>query len=159
MGNYSSIAILNMEILKNLDTYFVTSVAAEYDAGCIVLNQFVDLEILDEILARNLPYPANTCGETEVYTTNQSIKIHRPDQVCINFISQDDLTDEDGDTESLYEFLFVGDDTEYGYCDCFGLKMSDPAPEADEALVEFITNPPAQAIVNEYLRLQKVIFD
>ena len=148
-----------MEILKNLDTYFVTSVAAEYDAGCIVLNQFVDLEILDEILARNLPYPANTCRETEVYTTNQSIKIHRPDQACINFISQDDLTDEDGDTESLYEFLFVGDDTEYGYCDRFGLKMSDPAPEADEALVEFITNPPAQAIVNEYLRLQKVIFD
>ena len=148
-----------MEILKNLDTYFVTSVAAEYDAGCIVLNQFVDLEILDEILARNLPYPANTCRETEVYTTNQSIKIHRPDQACINFISQDDLTDEDGDTESLYEFLFVGDDAEYGYCDCFGLRMSDPTPEANQALVEFITNPPSQAIANEYLRLKKVIFD
>jgi hypothetical protein len=148
-----------MKILENLDTYFITSVAAEYDGGCIVLNQFVDLEILDEILARNLPYPANTCGKTEVYTTNQSIKIHRPDQASINFISQDELTDEDGDTESLYEYLFEGDYSEYGHCDCFGLHMSDPTPEANQALDAFITNPPAQAIVNEYLCLQKMLFD
>jgi len=159
MGTYSSIGILKMKILENLDTYFVTSVAAEYDGGCIVLNQFVDLEILDELLACNLSYPANTCGKTEVYTTNQSIEIYRPDQVCINFVSQDDLTDDEGDTESLYEYLFEGDYSEYGHCDCFGLHMSDPTPEANRALVKFITNPPARTIVNEYLRLQKAIFN
>jgi len=159
MGTYSSITVLNMKILENLDTYFVTSVAAEYDGGCIVLNQFVDLEILDELLACNLPYPANTCGKTEVYTTNQSIKIHRPDQVCFNFISQDDLTDEDGDTESLYQYLFGGEYSEYGQYDCFGLHMSDPTPEANQALIAFITNPPAQEIANEYLRLKQVIFN
>jgi hypothetical protein len=159
MGTCSSITVLNMKILENLDTYFVTSVAAEYDGGCIVLNQFVDLEILDELLASNLPYAANTCGKTEVYTTNQSIKIHRPDQACINFISQDDLTEEGGDTESLYEYLFEGDYSEYGHCDCFGLHMSDPTPEANQALIEFISNPPTQAIANEYLRLKKVIFN
>jgi hypothetical protein len=148
-----------MQIIENLDTYFITSVAAEYDGGCIVLNQFVDLEILDELLTRNLPYPANTCGKTEVYTTNQSIEIIRPDQACIDFVSQDDLTDEDGNAESLYEYLFGGEYSEYGHCDCFGLHMSDPTPEANQALVEFITNPPAQAIANEYLRLRKAIFN
>ena len=158
MGTYSFITTPNMKIIENLDTYFVTSVAAEYDGGCIVLDQFVDLEILDELLACNLPYPANTCGKTEVYTTNQSIKIHRPDQACINFVSQDDLSDEDGGAESLYEYLFEGEYSEYGHCDCFGLHMSDPTAEAKHALIAFITNPPAQEIANEYIRLQKVIF-
>ena len=64
MGTYSFITTPNIKIIENLDTYFVTSVAAEYDGGCIVLDQFVDLEILDELLACNLPYPANTCGKT-----------------------------------------------------------------------------------------------
>jgi hypothetical protein len=148
-----------MKIPENLDTYFVTNVAAEYDGGCIVMNQFVDLEILDELLSRNLPYPANTCGETEVYTTNQSLETICPNQTSINFISQDDLTDKDGNTESLYKFLFGGEYSEYGHCDCLGLHMSDPTPEANLALVEFASNPSAQTVVTEYLRLKKAIFD
>ena len=50
------------------ETLYVTSVAAEYDCSFFILDQYVPLTVLQDILDTYSIVPCNTIGKTEVWT-------------------------------------------------------------------------------------------
>ena len=81
-----------MSAKSKFETFYVQSMAAEYDGGYIFLpeDQYIDPIILNEILEANNSFPCNTTGKMEVWTTNPSLQ-PKSEWECITYVPKDDL--------------------------------------------------------------------
>lgn len=138
-----------MTNFTTLDTFYVTSVAAEYDSGHVVWDSEIDLDVLNHFIALRCPFPANTCGFTEAWTTNPSLKTKNADEVEIIYVSPEKL--KEAECNSLYEYVF-GDSGEYQGRDSKGVYFSDGnIDQVSEALECFIEKKLPEELVAEYL--------
>ena len=141
---------------SKFETFYVQSMAAEYDSGYIFLpeHQYVDPLILNELLEANNSFPCNTTGEMEVWTTNPDLQA-RSKWECINYVSKDDL--KESACESLLDYL-TGGDYEMGSHwnpSFLSVTWSDGDQEdVEEAISNHLEAAPSQADVDEYKRLK-----
>jgi len=96
-----------MKNFKNLLTYYITETAAEYDAGQVVWDSEINLDVLDHFISLRCPFPANTCGKTEAWTTDSALTVRNEDEVEVIYISPGDLNE--AGCSSLYEYVFGED--------------------------------------------------
>ena len=145
-----------MSVESKFETFYVQSMAAEYDSGYIFLpeDQYVDPLILDEILEANNSFPCNTTGEMEVWTTNPDLQA-RSKWECINYVSKDDL--KESAFESLLDYL-TGGDYEMGSHwnpSFLSVTWSDGDQEdVEEAICNYLDAALSQADLDEYKRLK-----
>ena len=78
---------------KSLETFYIIDVASECLAGSIVMGQYIDPYMVDEILQDNAGIPCNTCGKMQIYTTNPKVKA-KTEWEEVNLISDEDLLQE-----------------------------------------------------------------
>ena len=132
------------------------AIAAEHDSGNIFLprNKCVDPLILDAILQANNPFPCNTVGKTDLFTTDPYLTAIS-DEECITYFSQEDLKDLGCD--SLFGAL-VGADGEYSSMrnhlnPCFlSVNWSEGNQEdVEKAIANYLDAAPSQADIDESL--------
>ena len=117
----------------------------------------MDPLILNEILQANNPFPCNTVGKIDLFTTNPSLTASS-DEECLTFVSQEDLKNLGCD--SLFEAL-VGADGEYSFmrdhwnpC-ALSVTWSDGHQEdVETAIANFLDAAHSQADIEEYKRLK-----
>ena len=142
---------------SKFETFYVQSMASEYDSGCIFLSedQYVEPLVLNEILEANNPFPCDTTGKMEVWTTNPNLQ-PKSECECVNFVSEDDLKEWECDTlfDSLVEseYAGIGD----GWNPRFlSVTWSDGDQEdVEEAISHHLEAAPSQADLDEYMRLK-----
>jgi len=78
---------------RSLKTFYIIDVASECLAGSIVMGQYIDPYMVDEILQDNAGIPCNTCGKMQIYTTNPKLKA-KTEWEEVNLISDEDLLQE-----------------------------------------------------------------
>ena len=150
-----SIELKSNSIPKS-ETFYIQSIASECDCGHILLpeDQYVDPLVLNEILEANNPFPCNTTGKMEVWTTNPALQA-KSEWECINYVSEDDL--KEWDCVSLFDSLITGD-YEMGahWNPCFlSVTWSDGDQEdVEEAISNYLDAAPSQADLEEYKRLK-----
>ena len=142
---------------SKFETFYVQARAFECDSGYIFLpaDQYVDPIILNEILEANNPFPCNTTGKMEVWTTNPNLQ-PKSEWECINYVSSDDL--KEWECETLFDLLVeseyagIGD----GWNPRFlSVTWSDGDQEdVEEAISNHLEAAPSQADVDEYKRLK-----
>ena len=145
-----------MPVNSKFETFFVQSMAAEYDSGYIFLpeHQYVDPLILHEILEANNSFPCNTTGVMEVWTTNPDLQTLSKWE-SMNYVSKDDL--KESACESLLDYLTEGDYELGSHWNPSFLSVtwSDGDQEAvKEAIANYLDAAPSQADVDEYKRLK-----
>ena len=138
------------------ETFCVQSIASECDSGYIFLpaDQYVDPIVLDEILEANNPFPCNTTGKMEVWTTNPDLQA-RSKWECINYVSKDDL--KESACESLLDYLTTGDYEMGSHWNPSFLSVtwSDGDQEdVEEAISNHLDAASSQADIDEYKRLK-----
>ena len=140
-----------MKEFKDLDTYFVTMTAAEYDAGYVVWDSEISLDILDHFISLRCPFPANTCGKTDAWTMNPTLEAKNTDEVDMVYVSPEEIRQ--AECESLYEYLF-GENGEYPAYTSNGVYFSDGDIESvSEALENFTEKKVPEEVVAQYLGL------
>ena len=145
-----------MSAKSKFETFYVQSMASECDSGYIFLtaDQYVDPIVLNEILEANNPFPCNTTGKMEVWTTNPALQA-KSEYECINYVSEDDLKEWECDT--LFDSLITGD-YEMGAQwnpSFLSVTWSDGDQEAaKEAIANYLDAAPSQADIDEYKRLK-----
>ena len=138
------------------ETFCVQSMASECDSGYIFLpaDQYVDPILLNEILEANNPFPCNTTGKMEVWTTNPDL-LARSKWECINYVSEEEL--KEWECDSLFDSLITGD-YEMGshWNPCFlSVTWSDGDQEdVEKAIANYLDAAPSQAHLDEYKRLK-----
>ena len=145
-----------MSIKSNFETFYVQSMAAEYDSGYIFLleDQYVDPLILNEILEANNSFPCNTDGVMEVWTTNPDLKA-RSESECICYVDQQML--KGFGCSSLFEYLTQD---EYEFCTNWdsqrlSVTWTDGNQEdVEKAIADYLDAASSQAEVDEYKRLK-----
>lgn len=78
---------------KSLDTFYILDVAAEYLSGSIVMGEYIDPCMVDEILQDNADIPCNTCGKMQIYTTNPKVKA-KTEWEEVTLVNENDLREE-----------------------------------------------------------------
>ena len=80
--------------------------ASESDTGCIFLlaGQYVDPLILNEILEANNPFPCNTTGKMQAWTTNPDLQ-PKSEWESINHVSEEEL--KEWGFESLFDSCII----------------------------------------------------
>ena len=142
---------------SKFETFYVQSMAAECDCGEIFLpaDQYVNPIVLNEILEATNPFPCNTTGKMEVWTTNPNLQ-PKSEWECINYVSSDDLKEWECDTlfDSLIESEYVGIGD--GWNPRFlSVTWSDGDQEdVEEAISNHLEASPSQADLDEYKRLK-----
>ena len=145
-----------MSINSKFETFYVQSMAAEYDSGYIFLpeSQYVDPAILNEILEANNPFPCNTTGKMEAWTTNPDLQ-PKSEWECINYVSLDGL--KEWGCSSLLQSL-VTDDYETGAHwnpHFLSVTWSDGDQEdVEKAIASYLDASPSQADIDEYKRVK-----
>lgn len=140
-----------MKDFKNLDAYFVTMTAAEYDAGYVVWDSEISLDVLDHFISLRCPFPANTCGKTDAWTANPALEAKNTDEVDTVYVSPEELRQ--AGCESLYEYLF-GENCEYPAYTSTGVYFSDGNIQSvSEALENFVEKQLPEDAVAQYLGL------
>ena len=140
-----------MTNFKDLKTYYITMTAAEYDAGQVVWDSKIDLDVLNHFIALRCPFRANTCGKTEAWTTDSALTVRNKDEVEVVYISSEDLNE--AGYSSLYEYVF-GEDREYPDCESKGVYFSDgDIDEVSESLERFMEKKVPDEAVAQYLEL------
>ena len=128
---------------SKFETFYVQSMASECDSGYIFLpaDQYVDPIILNEILEANNPFPCNTTGKMEVWTTNPNLQ-PKSEWECDTLF--------DSLVES--EYAGIGD----GWNPRFlSVTWSDGDQEdVEEAICNYLDAVPSQADLDEYKRLK-----
>ena len=142
---------------SKFETFYVQSMAAEYDSGYIFLpeDQYIDPIILNEILEANNSFPCNTTGKMEVWTTNPNLQ-PKSEWECINYVSNDDLKEWQCDTlfDSLIESDYAGIGDGWN-ARSLSVTWSDGDQEdVEEAICNYLDAAPSQADVDEYKRLK-----
>ena len=142
---------------SKFETFYVQSMAAEYDSGYIFLpeHQYVDPLILNELLEENNSFPCNTTGKMEVWTTNPNLQ-PKSEWERITYVSKDDL--KQWECESLFHSLISGDYEGIGDSwnpSFLSVTWSDGDQEAvKEAISNYLDAAPLQADIDEYKRLK-----
>ena len=145
-----------MSINSKSETFYLQSMASECDSGCIILpeDQYINPLILNEILEANNPFPCNTTGKMEVWTTIPDLQ-PKSEWESINYVSDEDL--KAWECDSLFDSLITGD-CEMGshWNPCFlSVTWSDGDQEdVEKAIVNYLDAAPSQADVDEYKRLK-----
>ena len=145
-----------MSINSKSETFYLQSMASECDSGCIILpeDQYINPLILNEILEANNPFPCNTTGKMEVWTTNPDLQA-RSKWECINYVSKDDL--KESACESLLDYLTGGDYEMGSHWNPSFLRVtwSDGDQEdVEEAISNHLDAASSQADIDEYKRLK-----
>ena len=141
---------------SEFETFYVQSIASECDCGEIFLphEKYVNPIVLNEILEANNPFPCNTTGKMEVWTTNPNLQ-PKSEWECINYVSDEDL--KEWECDSLFDSLITGD-YEMGshWNPCFlSVTWSDGDQEdVEKAIANYLDAAPSQADVDEYKRLK-----
>ena len=142
---------------SKFETFYVQSMASESDSGCIILpeDQYVNPLILNEILEANNPFPCNTTGKMEAWTTNPDFQ-PKTKWESVNFVSEAELKELECNTlfDSLIESDYAGiGDSWNPYF--LSVTWSDGDQEAvEEAISNYLDAAPSQADVDEYKRLK-----
>ena len=140
-----------MTNFKDLQTYYITMTAAEYDAGHIVWDSEIAIDVLDHFISLRCPFPANTCGKTEAWTTDSALTVRNEDEVDAIYISPEDLNE--AGFSSLYEYVF-GDDRDYPTRESKGVYFSDgDIDEVSQALERFVDKKLPDEVVAQYLEV------
>jgi len=140
-----------MKNFKDLQTYYITMTAAEYDAGHIVWDSEIAIDVLDHFISLRCPFPANTCGKTEAWTTDSALTVLNEDEVDVIYISPEDLNE--AGCSSLYEYVFGGD-LDYLNCESKGVFFSDgDIDEVSQALERFVDKKLPDDVVAQYLEV------
>ncbi len=140
-----------MKNFKDLQTYYITMTAAEYDAGQVVWDSEIDLDVLDHFISLRCPFPANTCGKTEAWTTDSALTVRNEDEVEVIYISPEDLNE--ADCSSLYEYVF-GEDRDYPYYESKGVYFSDGDIDGvSKALEQFVEKKLPDEVVAQCLEV------
>jgi len=140
-----------MKNFKNLLTYYITMTAAEYDAGQVVWDSEIDLDVLDHFISLRCPFPANTCGKTEAWTIDSALTVRNEDEVEVIYISPEDLNE--AGCSSLYEYVF-GEDRDYPNYESKGVYFSDgDIDEVSEALQRFVDKKLPDEVAAQYLEV------
>ena len=140
-----------MTNFKDLQTYYITMTAAEYDAGHIVWDSEIAIDVLDHFISLRCPFPANTCGKTEAWTTDSALTVRNEDEVDVIYISPEDLNE--AGFSSLYEYVFGGD-LDYLNCESKGVFFSDgDIDEVSQALERFVDKKLPDEVVAQYLEV------
>ncbi|WP_137024965.1 hypothetical protein [Synechococcus sp. UW179A] len=142
---------------SNFETFYVLSMASECDSGCIILpeDQYVNPLILNEILEANNPFPCNTTGKMEVWTTNPDFQ-PKSKWESVNFVSEAELKELECNTlfDSLIESDYAGIGDGWNP-DFLSVTWSDGDQEdVEEAISNYLDAVPSQADVDEYKRLK-----
>ena len=142
---------------SEFETFYVQFMASECDSGYIFLpaDQYIDPIILNEILEANNPFPCNTTGKMEVWTTNPDLQA-KSEYECVNYVSEDDL--KEWECQTLFDSLIEG---EYagigdGWNPRFlSVTWSDGDQEdVEEAISNHLDAASSQADLDEYKRLK-----
>jgi hypothetical protein len=140
-----------MTNFKDLQTYYITMTAAEYDAGHIVWDSEIAIDVLDHFISLRCPFPANTCGKTEAWTIDSALTVRNEDEVDVIYISPEDLNE--AGFSSLYEYVF-GDDRGYPTRESKGVYFSDgDIDEVSQALERFVDKKLPDEVVAQYLEV------
>ena len=146
-----------MPVNSKFETFYVQSMAAEYDSGYIFLpeDKYVDPIILNEILEANNSFPCNTTGKMEVWTTNLNLQ-PKSELECITYVSKDDL--KQWECESLFHSLISGDYEGIGDSwkpRFLSVSWSEGNQEdVEKAIADYLDAAPSQADIDEYKRLK-----
>ena len=145
-----------MPVNSKFETFYVQSMAAEYDSGYIFLpeHQYVDPLILNELLEANNSFPCNTTGEMKVWTTNPDLQA-RSKWECINYVFKDDL--KESVCERLLDYLTGGDYEMGSHWNprFLSVTWSDGDQEdVEEAISNHLDAASSQADIDEYKRLK-----
>ena len=146
-----------MSIKSKLETFYVQSMAAEYDSGYIFLpeDKYVDPLILNEILEANNSFPCNTTGKMEVWTTIPDLQ-PKSQWESINHVSEEEL--KEWGFESLFDSLIADDYAGIGDSwnpHCLSVSWSHGNQEdVEKAIANFLDAAHSQADIEEYKRLK-----
>ena len=146
-----------MSAKSKFETFYIQSMAAEYDSGYIFLpeDKYVDPLILDEILEANNSFPCNTTGKMEVWTTNPNLQ-PKSEWERITYVSKDDL--KQWECESLFHSLISGDYEGIGDSwkpRFLSVSWSEGNQEdVEKAIADYLDAAPSQADIDEYKRLK-----
>lgn len=80
---------MTMTNFSSLETFYIINVASEWTSGYIILGEYIDLEIADQILQENASMPCNTCGKLMIYTTNSETAAKTEWEEVMHVTSQD----------------------------------------------------------------------
>ena len=146
-----------MPVNSKFETFYVQSMAAEYDSGYIFLpeDQYVDPIILNEILEANNSFPCNTTGKMEVWTTNPNLQ-PKSEWECITYVSEDDL--KQWECECLFPSLFSG--VYEGIGDSWKARFLSVSwsvgnqEDVVKAIADYLDAAPSQADIDEHKRLK-----
>lgn len=142
---------------SKFETFYVQSMASECDNGCIILpeDQYVNPLVLNEILEANNPFPCNTIGKMEVWTTNPDFQ-PKSKWESVNFVSEAELKKLECNTlfDSLIESDYAGiGDSWNPYF--LSVTWSDGGQEdVESAIAKYLDAAHSQADVDEYKRLK-----
>jgi hypothetical protein len=140
-----------MTNFKDLQTYYITMTAAEYDAGHIVWDSEIAIDVLDHFISLRCPFPANTCGKTKAWTTDSALTVRNEDEVDVIYISPEELNE--AGCSSLYEYVFGGD-LDYLNCESRGVFFSDGDIDGvSKALERFVDKKLPNEVVAQYLEV------
>ena len=140
---------------SEFETFYVQSMAAECDCGEIFLpgDQYVNPIVLNEILEATNPFPCNTTGKMEVWTTNLNLQ-PKSEWECITYVSKDDL--KQWECESLFHSLISGDYEGIGDSwkpRFLSVSWSEGNQEdVEKAIADYLDAAPSQADIDEYKR-------
>ena len=142
---------------SEFETFYVQSMASECDSGEILLpeDQYVNPLVLNELLEANNPFPCNTTGKMEVWTTNPNLQ-PKSEWECITYVSKDDL--KQWECESLFHSLISGDYEGIGDSwkpRFLSVSWSEGNQEdVEKAIADYLDAAPSQADIDEYKRLK-----
>ena len=141
---------------SKFETFYVQSMAAEYDSGYIFLpeDQYVDPIILNELLEANNSFPCNTTGKMEVWTTNPNLQ-PKSEWESIDYVSYEDLME--WECDSLFDSLITGDYEMGSHWNprFLSVTWSDGDQEdVEEAISNHLDAASSQADIDEYKRLK-----
>ena len=146
-----------MPAKSKFETFYVQSMASECGSGEIFLpeDQYVNPLVLNEILEANNPFPCNTTGKMEVWTTNPALQA-KSEYECINYVSEDDL--KEWECKTLFDSLIESDYAGIGdgwNPRSLSVTWSDGDQEdVEEAICNYLDAAPSQADLDEYKRLK-----
>ena len=141
---------------SKFETFYVQSMASEFASGHIFLpaDQYVDPIVLNEILEATNPFPCNTTGKMEVWTTNPNLQ-PKSEWESINYVSDEDL--KEWECDSLFDSLITGDYEMGSHWNprFLSVTWSDGDQEdVEEAISNHLDAAPSQAHLDEYKRLK-----
>ena len=145
-----------MSANSKFETFYVQSIASEGDGGYILLpeDQYVDPLVLNEILEANNPFPCNTTGKMEVWTTDPDLKA-RSKWDSMNYVSKDDL--KESACESLLDYLTAADNEMGAHWNSCFLSVTwafGDQKDVEKAICNYLDAAPSQADIDEYKRLK-----